>query len=108
MRLFLSILVLLVFVCNGKASVKIKLNKEINYSQFSHLIFLNPETTLESGILDGQEANDFDGPEFYYIVPLSVINPFQHVTKTVSFIIVSNFRETINQFFIDLPPPSFS
>ena len=109
MRQILSILFFLIFSAGqGEAVQTTKLVKETGFCKISNVALSNSETAFESGILDEQENNEIDTSEFCFINSTPIINPFQHTTKRSFFIIVSNFKETINQLFIDLPPPSFS
>jgi len=109
MRHFLSILFFLIITAGQSEAVQAtKLIKETGFCKISNVTSSNSETAFESGILDEQETNDIESPEFCCISSISLISPFQHATKTHVLIIVSNFSETLNQLFIDLPPPSFS
>ena len=109
MKLYSSILILLLLLlgnpgwgqCGKKGDCS---NNKLNWRTASGI----QQVILQSTILDDQDTNDIDGPEFFVINPAPSVNSLQYRASTVTIVLPFTFQVHMNKLLIDLPPPSFS
>ena len=107
MKVLLSILFLLALVGESKAKRNFDNIKKIN-SVWISIEGLQNSASIDSGVSDEQDLNDFSGPDLF----ADLINPEIHTTKysanAVVITLPGNFTHLLQYPLIDLPPPSIS
>ncbi len=106
MKVFLSILFFLVFVCQGNATGNFSNNDERNSVWISG-VGINA-INFESGICDAQDFNDFGGPDLFFENIEPDIQLSVYMAKSVVVILPVTFTISLQYSLIDLPPPTFS
>lgn len=107
MKVLLSILFLLAFFAESKASKNFDNKTKINSVWLSGKVFHNT-VNLQSGICDAQDINDFSGPDLFYENIKPVFQSATYKANTVSEFLPAIFTISLQYSLIDLPPPSLS
>lgn len=107
MRVLLSILFVLAFVIESKSANTFGDSHKINSVWISGKVYYDT-VSLESGICDAQDLNDFNGPDLCDENTKPLIQPATYKVKSVSKILPVIFTISLQYSLIDLPPPLFS
>lgn len=110
MKIFSSILLLLLFIASGnvRAEGHLEQNGNIRLKLFSNDGFACQAINAQDGILDVQDASESNGFNFCYIHPEPVADPLLNSIRLQAEGHAVKIPIRINSFLIDLPPPKLS
>ena len=109
MKLFSSILILLLLMLNGPGWGQCSKRDDCSKIKLTWKAISKVQPVVLQGTLfDDQEPNDIGGPDFYTMNPAPSANPLQYRVNTVTIVLPFTFQVHINALLIDLPPPTFS
>ena len=103
----ISILLLLTLTGNSQSQDNYRAIGNLRYSLISSVKNQFQSIVFEGNLPDEEDSNEIDGSDCLILNPAPLVNSFQQRVKKTTGILSFTFQVHINNFLIDLPPPSF-